>query len=57
MVHDSGGDCFKVEKGGGKACVENGGEVEVAVAGGEIAEEGNAFVEAKCGLRGVPVLL
>ena len=57
MVNDSGGDCFRVEKGGGAACVENGGEVEVAVAGGEIAEKGNAFIEAKCGLRDVPVLL
>ncbi len=56
MVDDSGGDCFRVEEGGGTACTENGGEVEVAVAGGEIAEKGNAFVEAECGLRDVPVL-
>ncbi len=56
MVDDSGGDCFRVEEGGGTACIENGGEVEVAVAGGEIAEKGNAFVEAECGLHDVPVL-
>ncbi len=38
------------------ACIENGGEVEVAMAREEIAEKGNAFVEAECGLRDVPVL-
>jgi hypothetical protein len=42
---------------GGTACIENGGEVEVAMAGGEIAEKGNAFIEAKCGLCDVSVLL
>ncbi len=56
MVDDSGGDCFRVEEGGGMACIENGSEVEVAVAGGKIAEKGNAFVNAKCGLCDVPVL-
>ncbi len=31
MVDDSGGDsCFRVEEGGGTACIENGGEVKVA---------------------------
>ncbi len=57
MINDSGGDCFRVEEGGGMACVENGGEVEVAVARREIAEKGNAFVEAECGLQDVPVFL
>ncbi len=28
MVNDSGGDCFRVEEGGGMACIENGSEVE-----------------------------
>jgi hypothetical protein len=51
-----GGDCFRVEEGGGTACIENGSEVEVAVARGEIAEKGNAFVKAECGLCDVPVL-
>ncbi len=57
MINDSGGDCFRVEEGGGTACIENGGEVKVAVAGEEIAEKGNAIIEAKCGLCDVPVLL
>ncbi len=56
MVDDSGGDCFRIEEGGGTACIENGGEVKVAVVGGEIAEKGNSTVEAECGLRDVPVL-
>jgi hypothetical protein len=56
MVDDSGGDCFRVEEGGGMACIESGGEVKVAVAGGKIAEKGNAIVEAECGLHDVPVL-
>ncbi len=38
------------------ACIENGGEVEVAVARGVIAEKVNSFVEAKCCLYDVPVL-
>ncbi len=45
-----------LRKGGGTACIENGGEVKVAVAGGEIAEKGNAIVEAECGLHDVLVL-
>jgi hypothetical protein len=56
MVDDSEGDCFRVEEGGGMACIENGGEVKVAVAGGEITEKGYAIVKAMCGLRDVPVL-
>ncbi len=39
------------------ACIENGGEVKVTVARGEIAEKGNAIVKAECGLRDVPLLL
>jgi hypothetical protein len=46
MVDDSAGASFRVEERGDMACVEDGGEVEVAVAGGEIVEEGNAFVKA-----------
>jgi hypothetical protein len=57
MVDDSRGDCFRVEEGGGMACIENGGEVKVTVARGEIAEKGNAIVKAECGLRDVPLLL
>jgi hypothetical protein len=56
MVDDSGGDCFRVEEGGGTACIENGGEVKVAMGRGEIAEKDNAIVKAKCGLRDVHVL-
>jgi hypothetical protein len=56
MVNDSGGDCFRVEEGGGMACIENGGDVKVAVARGDITEKGYAIVEAECGLRDVPVL-
>ena len=50
MVDDAGGDSVRVEEGGCAVCIEDGGEVEVAVAVGEIAEESNAIVEAKCGL-------
>ncbi len=57
MILESGGDCFRVEEVGGMACIENGSEVEVAVARGEITEEGNAFVDVECGLCHVPVLL
>ncbi len=38
------------------ACIENGGDVKVAVARGDITEKGYAIVEAECGLRDVPVL-
>jgi hypothetical protein len=50
MVDDVGGDSVRVEEGGCAVCIEDGGEVEVAVAVGEIAKESNAIVEAKCGL-------
>ncbi len=56
MVDDSGGDSFGVEEGGGTACIEDGGKVEVVVAIGEILEEGNSANETKCGLRDVLVL-
>ncbi len=39
------------------ACIKNGSKVKVIMARGEIAEKGNAIVEAECGLCDVPVLL
>ncbi len=38
------------------AYIKDCSELEVAMARGEIAEEGNAFIEVECGLRDVPVL-
>ena len=57
MFCDEGGDGVGVEVGGGSVGDEDCGEEEVAVARGEVAEDGDAFVEAEDCLGDVLVFL
>ena len=51
-----GSDSVSIEKGSGAACIEDSSEAEIPMAKGEVTEKGNAFFEAKEGLRDVTVL-
>ena len=57
MVNKTGGDGFGVEEGCCAVRIEDGSKVEVAMAMGEVAEESNTVVKAKCGLCDVFVLV
>ena len=57
MICNEGGDGVGIEVGGGSVRDEDRSEEEVAVARGEVAEDGNASVEAKDCLGDVLVFL
>ena len=57
MICNEGGDGIGVDVGGGAVRGEDSSEEEVAVTRGEVAEDGDASVEAKDGLGDVMVFL